>query len=49
MLSPYRRRRLITEREVIATALRTHGPESASKFVEDVSHSPFMWTGSGVN
>lgn len=40
MLSPYIRRRLITEEEVIAAALDAHGPEDAGKFVEEV-----IWRG----
>ncbi len=39
-LSPYIRRRLVTEQELVATALRTHGPGSAEKFVEEV-----IWRG----
>jgi deoxyribodipyrimidine photo-lyase len=40
MLSPYIRRRLITEREVVAASLTVHGPDDASKFVEEV-----IWRG----
>ncbi|WP_420863216.1 FAD-binding domain-containing protein [Algirhabdus cladophorae] len=40
LLSPYIRRRLITEREVVAAALKAHGPKAASKFVEEV-----IWRG----
>ena len=40
MLSPYIRRRLITEHEVITAALDAHGPDDASKFVEEV-----IWRG----
>ena len=40
MLSPYIRRRLITEQEVVAAALDAHGPDDAGKFVEEV-----MWRG----
>lgn len=40
MLSPYIRRRLITEQEVVAAALETHGSEDAGKFVEEV-----IWRG----
>ncbi len=36
MLSPYLRRRLILEQEVIAAALAAHGPEKAEKFVQEV-------------
>ena len=35
-LSPYLRYRLLTEREVIASALDRHGPEAADKFVSEV-------------
>lgn len=35
-LSPYIRRRLVTEPEVVAAALAAHGPEAAEKFVEEV-------------
>ena len=35
-LSPYLRRRLILEEEVVAAALAAHGPEKARKFVEEV-------------
>ena len=35
-LSPYLRRRLVTEQEVVAAALAAHGPEMAEKFVEEV-------------
>ena len=40
MLSPYLRRRLVLEKDVVATALRTHGAESAEKFVQEV-----IWRG----
>lgn len=40
MLSPYIRRRLITEQEVVAAALSAHGPDDAEKFVEEV-----IWRG----
>lgn len=40
VLSPYIRRRLITEQEVVAAALAAHGPEAAEKFVEEV-----VWRG----
>ena len=40
MLSPYIRRRLITEQEVVAAALDAHGPDDAGKFVEEV-----IWRG----
>ncbi|MFQ3184602.1 MAG: deoxyribodipyrimidine photo-lyase [Octadecabacter sp.] len=40
ILSPYIRRRLITEQEVVAAALDAHGPDEAGKFVEEV-----IWRG----
>ncbi len=40
VLSPYVRRRLITEQELVAAALQAHGPENAEKFVEEV-----IWRG----
>jgi deoxyribodipyrimidine photo-lyase len=40
VLSPWIRRRLVTEAEVVAAALAAHGPELAEKFVEEV-----MWRG----
>ena len=40
VLSPYVRRRLITEPELVAAALHAHGPENAEKFVEEV-----IWRG----
>lgn len=40
MLSPYIRRRLITEAEVVRAALDAHGPEGAGKFIEEV-----IWRG----
>ena len=36
VLSPWIRRRLVTETEVIAAALAAHGPESAGRFIEEV-------------
>ncbi len=36
VLSPWIRRRLVTEGEVVAAALDAHGPESAEKFVQEV-------------
>ncbi len=53
-LSPYLRRRLILEEEVVAAAIEAHGPQAAKKFVEEVfwrsyfkghleSH-PAIWT-----
>ena len=40
VLSPYVRRRLVTEQELVATALAAHGPEDAEKFVQEV-----IWRG----
>lgn len=40
MLSPYIRRRLITEQEVVEAALDAHGADDASKFLEEV-----IWRG----
>ncbi len=40
LLSPYIRRRLVTEQELTAAALAAHGPEDAEKFVEEV-----IWRG----
>ena len=39
-LSPYIRRRLVLEAEVVATALAAHGPDDAEKFVQEV-----VWRG----
>ena len=39
-LSPYVRRRLVTEQDLVATALAAHGPEDAEKFVQEV-----IWRG----
>ena len=39
-LSPYVRRRLVTEQELVAAALAAHGPADAEKFVEEV-----IWRG----
>lgn len=39
-LSPYIRRRLITEPEVLSAALQAHGPEAAEKFIDEV-----IWRG----
>ena len=36
MLSAYIRRRLITEPEVIATAIKTQGAEASAKFIDEV-------------
>ena len=35
-LSPYVRRRLVTEQELVRAALQAHGPEHAEKFVQEV-------------
>ena len=40
VLSPYIRRRLVTEAEVVAAALAAHGPDTAEKFIEEV-----IWRG----
>ena len=40
VLSPWIRRRLVTETEVIAAALAAHGPGPAGKFIEEV-----IWRG----
>jgi deoxyribodipyrimidine photo-lyase len=40
VLSPYIRRRLVTEPEVVAAALAAHGPEEAAKFIDEV-----IWRG----
>ncbi len=52
-LSPYIRRRLVLEADVVALALATHGPEEAEKFVQEVvwrgyfkgwlEHRPQVW------
>ena len=39
-LSPYIRRRLVTEAEVVAAALTAHGPDAAKSFIEEV-----IWRG----
>jgi len=54
-LSPYVRRRLVTEAETVAAALAAHGPEQAEKFVQEVfwrgyfkgwlEHRPQVWAG----
>jgi len=36
VLSPYIRRRLLTEQEVVQAAAAAHGPENAGKFIEEV-------------
>ncbi len=36
VLSPYIRRRLVTEAEVVTAALAAHGPEASEKFVQEV-------------
>jgi deoxyribodipyrimidine photo-lyase len=40
MLSPYLRRRLVTERDAVASALGAHGQDDAGKFIEEV-----IWRG----
>ena len=40
VLSPYIRRRLVLEQDAVALALKTHGPDHAGKFVEEV-----IWRG----
>ncbi len=40
VLSPYIRRRLVLESDVVAAALAAHGPEDAEKFVQEV-----IWRG----
>ena len=40
VLSPYIRRRLVTEPEVVAAALAAHGPAEAAKFIDEV-----IWRG----
>ncbi len=40
LLSPYIRRRLVLEKDVVAAALAAHGPEDAEKFVQEV-----IWRG----
>ncbi len=54
LLSPYLRRRLITEHEAVAAALRAHGYEGSEKFVQEVfwrtyfkgwlERRPTVWT-----
>ncbi|NNU79334.1 deoxyribodipyrimidine photolyase [Halovulum dunhuangense] len=54
-LSPYVRRRLVTEEEVVAAALGAHSPSAAEKFVQEVvwrayfkgwlEQRPSVWTG----
>ncbi len=36
LLSPYIRRRLVTEREAVVTALSAHGADKAEKFIQEV-------------
>ena len=53
MLSPYLRRRLVLEQDVVATAVQTHGAEEAEKFIQEVvwrayfkgwlEHRPVIW------
>ena len=44
VLSPYLRYRLLTEEEVIATALARHGSDAASKFAQEVGWRTY-WKG----
>ncbi len=54
-LSPYLRRRLLLESEVVDAALQTHGPDAAEKFIQEVfwrgyfkghlETRPFLWDG----
>jgi deoxyribodipyrimidine photo-lyase len=54
MLSPWLRRRLLTEAEVVQAAICAHGAEASAKFVEEVfwrgyfkgwlEHRPQVWT-----
>jgi deoxyribodipyrimidine photo-lyase len=53
-LSPYLRRRLLTEHEVVQAVLNRHGPQAAGKFVQAIfwrtyfkghlEARPFLWT-----
>ena len=53
MLSPYLRRRLVLEQDVVATAVQMHGAEEAEKFIQEVvwrayfkgwlEHRPVIW------
>ena len=53
MLSPYLRRRLVLEQDVVETAVQTHGAEEAEKFIQEVfwrayfkgwlEHRPIIW------
>lgn len=53
LLSPYVRRRLVLEQDLVAAALATHGPEEAEKFIQEViwrgyfkgwlEHRPQVW------
>ncbi len=36
MLSPYIRHRVLTEHEVLTTAMRQHSPQAAAKFIREV-------------
>ena len=40
LLSPYVRRRLVLEQDIVATALATHSAEEAEKFIQEV-----VWRG----
>ncbi len=53
LLSPYVRRRLVLEQDLVAAALAAHGPEEAEKFIQEViwrgyfkgwlEHRPQVW------
>ncbi|MCV6597337.1 MAG: deoxyribodipyrimidine photolyase, partial [Mangrovicoccus sp.] len=57
-LSPYLRRRLVTEREAISAALEAHGAQGAEKFIQEVvwrgyfkgwlEHRPEIWRAYGA-
>ena len=40
VLSPYIRRRLVTEQQVVTAALAAHGPDAAKTYIEEV-----IWRG----
>ncbi len=54
LMSPYLRRRLVLEEELLASTLRLHSLDSANKFVQEVfwrayfkgwlEHRPTVWT-----
>ena len=49
-LSPYIRRRLVLESDVVAAAISAHGFESSEKFVQEVMWRGYFkgWLGSGL-